>query len=78
MKDVRYGVGYRYPHDFKGGVVPGDASYLPERLNQQRYVETRGQGWEHPALERIRRFQAGAGDVAPKTPDRDDPGDPLV
>ncbi len=57
MKDVRYGVGYRYPHDFKGGIVPGDASYLPERLSAQRYVKTAAHGWEHEALLRIRRIQ---------------------
>ncbi len=72
MKDVRYGVGYRYPHDFKGGIVPGDASYLPERLNAQRYVETAAQGWEHEALMRVRSAQTGESE-APSSNGGDDP-----
>ncbi|MFY0541777.1 hypothetical protein [Nannocystis pusilla] len=30
MREAQYGVGYKYPHDFEGGVVPGNESYLPE------------------------------------------------
>ena len=49
MKEARYGVGYRYPHDFKGGVVPGGASYLPERLRAHVLFEPGAIGWEAQA-----------------------------
>ena len=62
MKDVRYGVGYKYPHDFDAGVVPGDVSYLPDRLAAERYVEPSARGWEHAASERLKAARGGEED----------------
>jgi putative ATPase len=53
MKEARYGVGYKYPHDFAGGIVPGQESYLPERLHGQRYAEVGALGWEAAAARQI-------------------------
>jgi len=62
MKDVHYGVGYKYPHDYDEGVVPGEVSFLPDRLSRQRYVEPSGRGWEHAAIQRVRAARdAGEG-----------------
>jgi len=44
QKDLGYGRGYKYPHDF-GGTVAG-ASYLPEALAGVRFFEPTGQGAE--------------------------------
>ncbi len=74
MKDVHYGVGYRYPHDFKGGVVPGDVSFLPDRLRAQRYVEPGELGWEAVSMGRLRSARAGEGSAG----DDGDGGTPLV
>ena len=38
MKNLGYGKGYKYAHDFDGGIAP-DQTYLPERLNGRRYFE---------------------------------------
>src|SRR5690606_35147197 len=42
MKDVQYGVGYRYPHDLEGGVDAEHDSYLPYAIARRR--ETEGGG----------------------------------
>ena len=45
MRGMGYGQGYKYAHDFDGGVAP-EQTYLPERLKGHRYYEPRGLGWE--------------------------------
>lgn len=55
MKDAGYGKGYRYPHDFDGGVDPRHAGYLPEALRGQRFASYGNAGWEARALEALRR-----------------------
>jgi putative ATPase len=56
MKEAHYGVGYKYPHDFAGGVVPGQESYLrdpgPARV---------GGGGRGAAAAAARRDRRGAG-----------------
>jgi len=37
MKDLGYGAGYQYPHDFEGSYVEED--YLPELLKDRRYYQ---------------------------------------
>ncbi|MCA9660811.1 MAG: replication-associated recombination protein A, partial [Myxococcales bacterium] len=73
MKDVRYGVGYRYPHDFEGGVVPGDVSYLPDRLAAGRYVEVTARGWEGEASRRVEAARRADGGAAAATKEPDEP-----
>lgn len=59
MREAHYGVGYKYPHDFAGGVAPGHESYLPEPLRDQRYVEPGPRGWEASAWARLQKLRAG-------------------
>jgi putative ATPase len=52
-----YGADYRYPHDFEGGVAPGE-TYLPEALVGERWYEPTGRGEEAKIaarLEEVRR-----------------------
>ncbi len=39
MKGAKYGVGYRYPHDLRGGVDTQHDSYLPDVIVQRRATE---------------------------------------
>ncbi len=59
MKASQYGVGYKYPHDFEGNVVPGGVSYLPDRLQGTRLVEPSAHGWEAQARARLDRLTRG-------------------
>ena len=62
MKAAQYGVGYKYPHDFDAGVVPGQGSYLPEALAGQRYFTAGGQGWEAAQAARLVALRGAASD----------------
>lgn len=42
MKKEGYGVGYKYPHDFDGGVV--DQQYLPDKIRDKKYYNPKD--WE--------------------------------
>jgi len=44
LRELGYGVGYRYPHDFPGHVV--EQEYRPARFSGKRYYEPSGQGEE--------------------------------
>lgn len=35
MKDFDYGVGYKYPHDYKDGIV--EQQYLPDKIKDRKY-----------------------------------------
>jgi putative ATPase len=59
MKDLGYGKGYRYAHDFEEGVV--GQQNLPERLAGRRYYQPTDRGMERELgdrLERIREIYA--------------------
>jgi putative ATPase len=45
MKTEGYGEGYKYAHDFDGGVVPGE-TYLPDELAGQVFYEPTSRGEE--------------------------------
>ncbi len=51
MKDLQYGKGYKYPHDFEGHVV--DQDYLPEKLKGRRYYEPTSIGYEAEIKKRL-------------------------
>jgi putative ATPase len=51
MKDIGYGKGYRYPHDYPDAWVEQD--YLPEGLQGQRFYRISDRGYE----KRMREFQ---------------------
>jgi putative ATPase len=69
MRQMGYGAGYRYPHDYEGALAEQD--YLPEELLSRRYYEPSERGYEiriREYLERARRSRpgsAGKGDPEP-------------
>ncbi len=68
MKELGYGEGYRYPHDYEGALAEQD--YLPEELLTRRYYEPSERGYEA----RIRQWVEAARQVRekpkPRGPDR--------
>ncbi len=56
MRDAGYGKGYKYAHDFEGGVVA--QQNLPDNLAGRRYYEPTGRGFEREARERLARIRA--------------------
>jgi putative ATPase len=57
MRDEGYGKGYRYAHDFEGGVAPGD-TYLPEALEGAVLYEPTDRGEEARIRERLAAARA--------------------
>jgi len=51
MKEVGYGKGYKYPHNFENAIV--NQSYLPEKLKSKKYYFPTGRGYEKILKERI-------------------------
>jgi len=56
MKDLDYGKGYKYPHDFDGHVVEQD--YLPEKLRGKRYYQPTGNGYEKTIMDSLETIRA--------------------
>ncbi len=50
MREIGYGEGYRYPHDYAGAVV--EQKYVPDVLKDRRYYAPSDRGYES----RIRQF----------------------
>ena len=74
MKDVQYGVGYRYPHDLEGGVDAEHDSYLPDAIARRReteggepFVRPSDRGWEGRAAAELAARR--------RSPPDDEPGD---
>jgi putative ATPase len=68
MQDLGYGKGYRYAHDFDGGVVA--QQNLPDNLAGRRYYEPTERGFERELstrLREIRRVYAAAAAQAERT-----------
>jgi putative ATPase len=42
MRQLGYGRGYKYAHDYEGGIAP-DQTYLPERLKGKKYYRPKGE-----------------------------------
>jgi putative ATPase len=55
MKDLGYGEGYKYAHDFDDGVV--GQQNLPENLKGRRYYEPVDRGFERTLGERLERIR---------------------
>ena len=51
MKEIGYGKGYKYAHDFANAFVPQE--YLPEELKEQVYYEPTDRGYEKIIKERL-------------------------
>lgn len=54
MRELGYGRGYRYDHDYEGGVAP--QGYLPPPLTGSRFYHPGDQGTEIRIAERLRRI----------------------
>jgi putative ATPase len=52
MREEGYGAEYRYPHDFEGGVAPGE-TYLPDELRGSILYEPTERGEESRIRERL-------------------------
>ncbi len=55
MKELDYGKGYRYAHDYREGFAPQE--YLPEPLRGRRYYRPVERGYEKMIAERMRYFE---------------------
>jgi putative ATPase len=60
MKSEGYGDGYKYAHDFEGGVVPGE-TYLPDELAGRVFYEPTDRGEEARIAARLRSLRPGTG-----------------
>jgi len=56
MREEGYGEGYKYAHDFEGGVVPGE-TYLPDALADAVLYEPSDRGEEARIRERLRAIR---------------------
>jgi putative ATPase len=54
MKDIGYGRGYKYAHDYNGAVV--NQNHLPDRLLSKRYYSPTNRGFEKELLERLKKI----------------------
>jgi putative ATPase len=55
MKETGYGKGYKYAHDYEGGV--GGMECLPERLRGRNYYKPTDRGLERKLSERLAEIQ---------------------
>jgi putative ATPase len=55
MKELDYGKGYRYAHDFVEGYAPQE--YLPEKLRGHSFYRPSGRGYEKMIGERMRYWE---------------------
>jgi putative ATPase len=60
MREEGYGAGYKYAHDFEGGVVPGE-SYLPAEIDGASLYEPTDRGDEARTKERLRAIRSMRG-----------------
>lgn len=56
MKELGYGAGYRYAHDYDQGYVEQD--YLPDQLKGRRFYDPEGHGYEKAIKERMEWLKA--------------------
>jgi len=56
MKDIGYGKGYKYAHDYKDAFVPQD--HLPEKLQNEIFYRPTGRGYEKIVKERLDKWRA--------------------
>jgi putative ATPase len=55
MKDLDYGKGYKYAHDFKEAYVPQD--YLPEKIKRERFYQPTNRGYEDTVKQRLEKWR---------------------
>ena len=64
MRQLGYGRGYRYPHDYSDAHVP--MSYLPEDLQDLRFYEPTNRGFEATVGERLNYWRQKMKNAEPK------------
>ena len=57
MRQEGYGAGYKYAHDFEGGVVPGEI-YLPDEIREAVLYEPTDRGDEVRIRQRLATIRA--------------------
>ncbi len=57
QKQMGYGAGYKYPHDFEGNYTPQD--HLPDAIAGQRLFDPKGSGAEVEIAARLKRLRGG-------------------
>ena len=65
LRQLGWGVGYRYPHDEPDGI--GRQDYFPPLLRGRRYYEPSDRGWEVRLRERLAAIRAARGQRAGPT-----------
>jgi len=55
MRELDYGKGYKYAHDFEEGLV--DQEYFPEELKNRRYLKPKDVGREARLVEYLRKYR---------------------
>jgi len=55
MKDLGYGKGYKYAHDYEEACIPQD--YLPEKLKSRLFYSPTNRGYEKTVKERLERWR---------------------
>ena len=61
MKELGYGSGYRYGHDYEGGYAEQD--YLPESIKGRRFYTPKGLGYEKTIIERMTLLKGKSSEV---------------
>ena len=56
MEELKYGEGYKYPHDFEGHFAAGEV-YLPEKLKGKTYYSPTENGYEKIIAERLKKLR---------------------
>ncbi|MDA3898674.1 MAG: replication-associated recombination protein A [Desulfobacteraceae bacterium] len=56
MKDIGYGKGYKYAHNYKDGFVPQD--HLPEKLQNKIFYTPTSRGYEKIVKDRLDKWRA--------------------
>jgi len=64
MKELGYGSGYKYAHDYEGGYV--EQEYLPERLRGRRYYRPTNRGLEAEIGRRLEAWRGRRGVRRPR------------
>jgi putative ATPase len=59
MKELGYGKGYKYPHDFPDHYV--DENYLPDDLKGRVYYRPTNQGYEGEIRKKLDTWRKGKG-----------------
>ena len=65
MRDMGYGEGYKYAHDYEGNFTP--MQNLPDSLKDRRYYQPGDQGYERTVRERMERWwETGRAESSPQ------------